>query len=219
MKIILTTDHLPFSWSSIFCTSSEPDYCPWWPSGVWSRSQAGVTKLPQVIRLLAPELNICHRHPAQENAVFSSEALCFQVCPPWLSPRVLPSRSARGEEQKCGCFPTLRREPRLIRDFGGCTLKQLSKWTIQTSGEAAAISLVLQQIHGPSRGWEMRELSKGSSRSSRRWAGPPWEGPSQGSLVLGTKRKIYGIHTRQQIQIRLVNCPTWSRAVRDQNNS
>lgn len=144
MEIILTTEYLPFSWSSIFWTSSEPDYCPWWPSFAWCHLQAWIIRFPQGIWLLVPELCICHFHHGQGNTAFSTEVLCCQVCPPWLSPPGQPEE----RKQKCGCFPTLLREPWLITYFGCWTLKELSKWTIRTSEEAAVISLVLQQIHG-----------------------------------------------------------------------
>lgn len=63
-----------------------------------------VIRFPQVIWLLVPELCICHFHHGQENTVFSTEVLCCQVCPPWLSSRVLPSKSARGEEEEMWLF-------------------------------------------------------------------------------------------------------------------
>ena len=101
MKIILTTEHLLLSWSSIFCTSSKPDYCPQWQS---SHFQAQIIRLPPFIWLLVPKLNICHCHHGQENTLFSSVVLCSQFCPPWLSPRALHSRSARREEAEMRLF-------------------------------------------------------------------------------------------------------------------
>lgn len=82
VKIVLTTQHLLLSWSSIFSTSSKPDYCPRWQSCVWSHFQVQVTRLPPFIWLLVPELSICQCHHDQENTVFSSVVLCSQFCPP-----------------------------------------------------------------------------------------------------------------------------------------
>lgn len=99
-----------------------------------------------------------------------------------------PPGQPEERKQKCGCFPTLLREPLLVTYFGSWTLKQLLKWTIQTSGEAAVISLVLQQIHGS---FPRARAAQGAVMKSF----PGGElvllgkGPSQASMVLGIRRQ------------------------------